>query len=579
MSCAILRTAKLKSWSAIAGSGAHTYRTIETLNADPARAGLNVTGIGTKGHVVQDVQQRIQAVTQKPRSNAVLALELLLTASPEFFDGKSPAEVKKWAQANARWLKETFGRDNVVHLVLHQDETTPHLVAYVVPEKEGKLNCRAYTGSPVLLQRMQTSYADAMKPFGLDRGLVGSKAKHGTVKHWYAKLNDIADEAGRLAKLMPAPTPPPDVPFWKGQEARQAAGTAWVAGETRERKKLIQAAAKAVLAASVANDQVQSLKQENSRLSVELDATRKTLSEAYQALGLGKEAIAALRTSNTTLVASRLAYTGIVGPKENAIDLLKRVGGFDYGQAVAWLHAEFGMVATGILVSKAAESRDEPRPFTKAENAIKHAVQTQLDALDAERYRVTLISYDDSKKPFLPGKIRGSTEESFYTRDELIDLIPWLRHQNNRGMNILVTPMDDSAYYILLDDSKVSAEDLVKRGFSPCSVQQTSRESQQVIFKVPKTLDRDSVMAMFNELNRKHGDESITGLRHPMRLSGFRNMKPKHLKAGLYPFVKVKLAVNTMCRMCLDLIQKVEKAKLSTYPQPQQQEESFVMKV
>ena len=579
MSYVIFRTAKLKSWGAIAGSGAHTYRTIETPNADLSKAGLNLTGIGTKGDVVEDVRSRIQEVTQRPRSNAVLALELLLTASPEFFDGKSPAEVKKWAGANAKWLKETFGKHNVVHLVLHQDETTPHLVAYVVPEKDGRLNCRAFTGTPELLKALQTSYAEAMKPFGLERGVSGSKSKHTTVKEWYSRLNDAAENAESEIRSMSAPSPPPDIPFWKGQEARQTGMSAWQAGETKVRKKLIQAAAKAALAASVANDQVQSLKQENSKLSAELDNTRKTLSEAYQALGLGKDDVAALRTANTTLVASRLDYSGIVGPRENAIDLLKRVEGFDYGQAVAWLHAEFGQVVTGILVSKSSESQDAPRPFTKVENAIKQAAGAQLDALDAERYRITLISYDETKKPFLPGKKRGSTEESFYSRDEIIDLIPWLRYQNNRGMNVLITPMDDSAFYILLDDSKISAADLVKQGFSPCSVQQTSWNSQQVIFKVPKSLDRDSVMAMFNELNRKHGDESITGLRHPMRLAGFRNMKPKHLKDGLYPFVKVKLAVNQMCRRCMRLIAKVEKAGLSTYPQTQQQDENLVIKV
>lgn len=574
MSYAILRLSKLKSWSAVGGSGAHTYRAITTPNADPARAALNLTGTGTKGDVLGDVRRRVDNITSKPRSNAVLALELLLTASPEHFQGKSQAEVKAWARANTVWLRQTFGKENVVHLVLHQDESTPHLVAYVVPERDGRLNARAVTGTPELLSSMQTSYADAMAKFGLQRGIEGSQARHQTVKDWYGHLNAAAAVGEKRVNAVTDPEPPPSLPVWTLPEARQRAVRAWQGAEGGKRRAIVQQAARDALAASTAQAEVRELEQDNGRLSGELAATREKLAGAYQALGLGKEAVAALRRSNTTLVASRLDYTGTVLPKENAIDLLKRVGGFDYGQAVAWLHAELGPVVTGAVVSRAAEQANAPRPFTKAENVIKQAVDVQLDALDAERYRLTLMSYDESQKPFLPGKRRRSSEEHFYTRAEVVDLIPWLRFQNNQGMNILVTPMDDAAHYILLDDARLSAEDLERTGFQPCVVQQSSWESHQVVFKVPRSMDRDAVLAMFSELNRTHGDMAITGLRHPFRLPGFRNMKPKHLKDGLYPFVKVKLAVNRMCMLCMQLVSRVEKAKLSTYPQDHVQQEN-----
>ena len=558
MSYAILRLSKLKSWSAVGGSGAHTYRATETPNADPALAGLNVTGIGTKGDVLGDVRRRVDAITSKPRSNAVLALELLLTASPEHFQGKSQADVKAWARANATWLKQTFGKDNVVHLVLHQDESTPHLVAYVTPERDGRLNARAITGTPEMLSQMQTSYADAMAVFSLERGMPGSKAKHQTVRDWYGHLNAAAVAGEKRIDAVEDPTPPPSLPLWTLPEARQAAVTAWQGVEKGKRREIVQQAARDALAASDAQYEAEGLKHENSKLTTEVISLRRQLTAAYEAMELGKEAVAALRKSNTTLVAQRLGHAGAVLPKENAIDLLKRIAGFDYGQAVAWLHAEFGPVVTGAVVSGAVEQADPPRPFTKAENVIKRGVYTQLDALDAERYRLTLMSYDASQKPFLPGKRRGTEEEHFYTRDEVVALIPWLRFQNNQGMNILVTPMDDTAHYVLLDDAKLSVEDLQRAGFQPCIVQQSSWKSHQVVFKVPRTMDREAVLAVFNELNRVHGDAEITGLRHPFRLPGFRNMKPKHLKDGLYPFVRVLSAVNTMCQRCMHLVRRVE---------------------
>jgi len=83
------------------------------------------------------------------------------------------------------------------------------------------------------------------------------------------------------------------------------------------------------------------------------------------------------------------------------------------------------------------------------------------------------------------------------------------------------------------------------------------------------------VLALFNELNKSFGDERITGLRHPFRLAGFRNLKPKHLRDGLYPFVKIISAVNVMCQKCINLVKDIE---LSTYAQLQQQEEKSLVK-
>lgn len=138
MSFAIMRLAKLKTWASVSASGSHTYRTIPTPNADPSRRSMNRTIVGTTGEVLEDMQRRVGEITSKPRSNAVLGLELLLTASPEAFQGDEPLDVRAWAKSNLDWLWQTFGEKNVTHVVLHRDETTPHLVAYVVPEKDGR---------------------------------------------------------------------------------------------------------------------------------------------------------------------------------------------------------------------------------------------------------------------------------------------------------------------------------------------------------------------------------------------------------------------------------------------------------
>ena len=206
------------------------------------------------------------------------------------------------------------------------------------------------------------------------------------------------------------------------------------------------------------------------------------------------------------------------------------------------------------LVAKSVIQADPPRPFTKAENAIKQAVKTQVDAIGCDKFRISIVPEKKGSKPYLPGKAKGKdSEEKFYTKEDLVNLIPWLRFENNQGKHIFITPMDDHAYYLLLDDSKLSREELEKRGFQPCLVQKTSWEKLQVLFKIPKIIPREAVLELFNKLNKTVGDESITGLRHPMRLAGFRNMKAKHELDGQHPFVQVTMAMNRFCQRCTHL--------------------------
>ena len=47
-------------------------------------------------------------------------------------------------EKSKKWLEEKYGKNNVVSTTIHRDETTPHLVAYVVPldEESGRLNAK-----------------------------------------------------------------------------------------------------------------------------------------------------------------------------------------------------------------------------------------------------------------------------------------------------------------------------------------------------------------------------------------------------------------------------------------------------
>ena len=186
MSYAILRVAKLKTFGQIGGSLSHTFRTRDTPNADPARTPLNE-------HHGPQTPAEIQAafkeiLPEKRRSDAVLGLEYLITFSPEFAQANDGAAYFEKARA---WLVERHGAENVVSTHVHRDETTPHMVAYVVPMKEGRLRSTAFIGGPQMLSEMQTDFAQAVgREFGLERGVEGSNAKHQTIREYYARVNE-----------------------------------------------------------------------------------------------------------------------------------------------------------------------------------------------------------------------------------------------------------------------------------------------------------------------------------------------------------------------------------------------------
>lgn len=557
MSFAILRVEKLSSWGNVAGSGAHTYR-VDGLapNADPVRKNLNATLVGTPQATLFDVKERVKAVTETPRKNGVLCLELFLGASPEWWHGKSEKQIEEWSKTNIDWLKNHYGAANVVHAVLHRDETSPHIVAYVVPELDGKLNARGLVGGRAALSALQTNYATAMQPFGLERGIPGSKAKHNPVKRFYGNINRAAATMERHVDRLAKPVPPV-IPLTASRKAKEAILEDWTVEDTKRTSKLTVAASGALLAAHQAKEQVHQLKLANSALTAENDRLKDDLQKAYEELGLDNDQVGRLRKADVSLVAQLLGHMGQVKPKENALDLVMRVGQFSFGQAVAWLHNELGPEQAGMAVEEAVRVAKPERPFTPAENEIKRAVVKQTDALGCDKYRLTLVSKREDVKPFLPGKTPGKDGEKFYSREELINLIPWLRYKNNQGDHVIITPMDDHAFYVLLDDARVSFEQLEAGGFAPCLVQKSSWESQQIVFKVPRDLDRKQVISFFNQFNRAAGDEDITGLRHGFRMAGFRNVKPKHERAGQYPFVEVLHAINRFCTKSVDLIQQL----------------------
>ena len=105
-------------------------------------------------------------------------VDTLITASPEFFKGKSPKEIQAFFQRAAAFLIGRVGRENIVSAVVHMDEKTPHLHLTFVPlTKDNRLCAKEIIGNRANLTKWQDDFHAYMveKYPDLERGESASK--------------------------------------------------------------------------------------------------------------------------------------------------------------------------------------------------------------------------------------------------------------------------------------------------------------------------------------------------------------------------------------------------------------------
>lgn len=219
MAFAILRVKKMNTMGAIAGKDSHELRQRETLNADVAKESLNRQVIGT--NAADDVRERLAATGVPVRKDSVLAIDVFATASPEFFKKNHPDDPACRAFQNSlvNFLEKEFGKENVVSLRAHHDETSPHWHATIVPirekmikvgrsvkteRKELRLCAKDWLGGDRhTLSKLQTRFADSVKHLGLERGIQGSQAKHVEVKQFYTLAKEAAGQVENIQQHFP----------------------------------------------------------------------------------------------------------------------------------------------------------------------------------------------------------------------------------------------------------------------------------------------------------------------------------------------------------------------------------------
>ena len=158
----ILRFKKYKG-PAISPIEAHNERTKEQYASNPDidtnRSRYNFHLVQPQGRYREEADRMIAAAHCRVRKDSVRVVEALVTASPEFFKGKSRSEVKAYFEYALKFLESKQSPDTFLSAVIHMDEKTPHLHLCFVPlTADGRLSAKEVIGNRKNLVKWQDEF-------------------------------------------------------------------------------------------------------------------------------------------------------------------------------------------------------------------------------------------------------------------------------------------------------------------------------------------------------------------------------------------------------------------------------------
>jgi hypothetical protein len=373
----------IKTWSRMAAVAAHNNRANSEPHCDPT-APRPIHFHGT-GDLIADVKTRLLEHGIDPaklRKNAAIAFEAILTGSRGCFDTGTREEALKrtgaWIAAACTFAREFWGENRIVSMVLHLDETTPHIHVVLLPlvEKIYKrwpergrvwaLEGRVISG-PGMYQRVHDAYAAAMGPLGLVRGMSRSRAKY---RPYRAELADLEEQKNRAAAA--------------------AADATKAAEEAREQGRL-----KAALLAEEIERQAQ--------LKAELDARTHAIMEA--------ETAAARKKKELRMTALRLeARKRQLDDAAEAAHAEGRAAAFDRSEARRRM-ADIQRSVQDLAHTAERASVMKQRLLSISPSQLPSAAVDALGAIGEFENAASSIRISDADREALPSEVWGQLEQ------------------------------------------------------------------------------------------------------------------------------------------------------------------------
>ncbi len=222
MNYAIFRSKPIKSTNALAGIGAHDNREKEKYKSNPdidlTRSHENIELVPCDKKYVEkfyeitapykeEWDERMK--TERPERKRtftkmvnegknVVADELILTASHNFFNDMSREDITKWGNKCMDFVYKDIGynKNQIISAIIHMDETTPHLHVVAVPlikrfdkrsnKERYTISKKTYIHDKMHLSELQDKYHKRMVDNGYD--LLRGESKFGRE---YIPVNEL----------------------------------------------------------------------------------------------------------------------------------------------------------------------------------------------------------------------------------------------------------------------------------------------------------------------------------------------------------------------------------------------------
>ena len=208
---AILRFEKRKAGPAGALEAHHErtkgqYASNPDIDTDRSRENFHIIRPTQKYR--REIDSRIKAAGCRTRKDSTMFVDTLITASPDFFTGRSQREVQAYFTEAAAFMERKVGRGNIFSAVVHMDEKTPHLHLCFTPiTQDGRLSAKEILGNRAQLSKWQDEFHTHMsKAFPASNGARAPLSPSGSIS---------PPGCSSSLSTSPASRGPSNRPFWK----------------------------------------------------------------------------------------------------------------------------------------------------------------------------------------------------------------------------------------------------------------------------------------------------------------------------------------------------------------------------
>ena len=206
---AIMRFAKYKG-PEITNIEAHNERRKERYASNPdidlSRSKHNFHLIEPPQRYRAEAERQISAAGCRTRKDSVRVVEILFTATPEFFKGKKLPEIRRYFEEALRFFVQYQSRETIISAVVHMDEKTAHMHLSFVPlTPDGRLSAKEIVGNKKKLTWWQDKFWEHMvkKYPDLERGESASQTGRDHIPpRIFKEMTHLTQQRQKLDQLL-----------------------------------------------------------------------------------------------------------------------------------------------------------------------------------------------------------------------------------------------------------------------------------------------------------------------------------------------------------------------------------------